>query len=349
MQLCTILGASGHGLDRDEILMCIDLIASTGGQSHSQSAVDGFFKRHGQLKLLGSSGIDPQRASQANEAVRDAYFCKLDAYINILYSMGRIKWKSFADVPNKFIYNMDELSSDTTKRRKKVAVAVDKSNKSKSDVRNYTITPEGDRMPFHITVCLTTRADGQYICPAHGVKEGAPPPVVIHSKSASTNPDAILDPYDVPEKLLHGLAPMRSDLKDGKDANERNNELGFLALATPNGSMKQCTMLPFAKHFVKNLPTERNPLEGIILLLDGHSSRWDLDALMYLFQNNVFPFFYPSHTSIWSQANDNGPNKRLHTCIENAAKLRRKGKYNSKFTPSDWNIIFREAYHRLRF
>ena len=119
VQLCTILGASGHGLDRDEILMCIDLIASTGGQSHSQSAVDGFFKRHGQLKLLGSSGIDPQRASQANEAVRDAYFCKLDAYINILYSMGRIKWKSFADVPNKFIYNMDELSSDTTKRRKK--------------------------------------------------------------------------------------------------------------------------------------------------------------------------------------------------------------------------------------
>lgn len=86
-----------------------------------------------------------------------------------------------------------------------------------------------------------------------------------------------------------------------------------------------------------------------MLLLDGHSSRWDLPALRYLYEHNVFPFFFPSHTSIWSQANDNGTNKRLHALIEvEAAKLRSGSCLtNSKFKPSDWNIIFRRAWRRF--
>ena len=160
VQLCKLLAKSGHGLDRDKVLTCFNLIAPSTVGSHSQKAVDRFFKRNPDIKLKGSSGIDPLRASQANEYVRDTFFFKLDALVGQLYAMGLIKWKTFAEIPSKFIYNMDELASDTTQRRNKIAAD------SESNVRNYTITPEGDRMPFHVTVCLSTRADGQYICPA---------------------------------------------------------------------------------------------------------------------------------------------------------------------------------------
>ena len=120
VQLCKILGQSGHGLDKDKVLMFMNLVAPTEG-SHSQKAVTGFFKRNPELKLKGSSGTDPLHASQANEHVRDTFFCELDAFTGILNALGKIKWKSFGDIPSKFIYNMDKLASDTTKWRHKIA------------------------------------------------------------------------------------------------------------------------------------------------------------------------------------------------------------------------------------
>ena len=162
------------------------------------------------------------------------------------------------------------------------------------------------------------------------------------------DPNAVLNPYKLTDALALGLAELK-DCTSGLDAYAKNNVLGFLTLATPNGSMLQRTMLPYAKHFVKSLHADRDPLDGIILLLDRHSSRWDLPALMYLYNNHVYPFFFPSHTSIWSQANDNGPNKRLHSLVEAEAAKRRSGSCisNSKFKPSDWNIIFRLSWHEF--
>jgi len=344
VELCKILCYGGGGLDMDQILECMNLIAPPVGKTtHSETAARNFLARHPSIKLSGSSGVDPARAAQANDNVRETYFCKLDAYINTLYNMGKIKWKSFAEIPAKFKYNMDELGSDTTKRRKKVA------KDSSVEVRCFTITPEGDKMPFHVTVCLTTRADGLHVCMLDGIYEGAPPPVIIHSKKPPKDPDAVVQPENVPDQLLKGLAPMGNEgkYKDATDAYKNNNGLGFLALATPNGSMKQCSMLPYAVHFVNSLPKDRDPQEGIILLLDGHSSRWDLPALLHLLRNNVYPFFYPSHTSIWSQANDCGPNMRLHNCISEAAKAKRGSLRNKKYKPSDWNVVFRTAWHNF--
>ena len=338
-KLCTSLAKSGHGLDREKVLHCMNRTCEGNFSFH---AVDGFLKRHPKLKLRGSSGIDGARARQANKYVRDNYFCKLDAFIDSLFGMDLLKWKSFKDIPARCIYNMDELGSDTTKRRTKIVTD------SEVDARNFTITPEGDKMPFHVTVCLTSRADGQYQCPRDGIEEGACPPVVIHSKAKPTNPKDTIDPYSVTDKQVQGLArPIPG--KSAREAYETENDLGFLALAAPNGSMTQCTMLPFAEHFVDNLPADRDPDEGIILLMDGHSSRWDLPALIHFFNNKVYCFFYPSHSSIWSQTNDNGPNQRLHNLIESEAKKRR-GEHccsNQKFQPSDWNIIFREAWYKF--
>jgi len=57
---------------------------------------------------------------------------------------------------------MDEIGSDTTKHCKEVIVA--KTDDKAKEMRTFLKTPEGDgRMPFHITVCLTTRADGEYM------------------------------------------------------------------------------------------------------------------------------------------------------------------------------------------
>ncbi len=58
-----------------------------------------------------------------------------------------------------------------------------------------------------------------------------------------------------------------------------------------------------------------------ILFLDGHASRWSVPALRYLLKNRVFPFILASHTSIWSQPNDGGVNKRFHRAIEESCSL----------------------------
>jgi len=78
---------------------------------------------------------------------------------------------------------------------------------------------------------------------------------------------------------------------------------------TGSGSMTQEVFMVYANHFVSNLQPDHGP---VILFLDGHGSRWNKHALLYLMRNNVFPFILASHTSIWSQPNDAGVNKRFH-------------------------------------
>lgn len=330
-QLCKVLAASGHGLEDADILHCMNIISPPHkNKSYSRHAARNFRNRH--LKLKGSSNIDQKRAEQANDYVRETFFCKLNAYVEILYAMGRSKWKSFAEIPPKFKYNMDEVASDTTKRRKKIAADIDEQQ------RLFTITKEGDKMAFHVTCCLTTRADGQYISPEEGIVDGAPPPVIIHKKASEK------DPTEVPSSAMEGLkiAKRKSPGLDCQD----HNYYGFLVLATPNGSMKQSTMLPYAEHFIKFLPDDRAPDDPIILLLDGHSSRWDIPALKYLFENRVYAFYLPSHTSVWSQPNDCGPNKRLHECIARASREHRMQSVGTseKYGPSNWNEIFCSAW-----
>ena len=92
-------------------------------------------------------------------------------------------------------------------------------------------------------------------------------------------------------------------------------------------------------HFVDSLPsTQGKNGEPVILFMDGHVSRWNIAALCYLMLNSVYPFFLPSHTSIWSQPNDNGTIKRLHACIEEATLRRRR--WNRAVIPYFNAIIF---------
>ena len=51
----------------------------------------------------------------------------------------------------------------------------------------------------------------------------------------------------------------------------------------------------------------------LILLLDGHTSRWSYKGIMTLMEAGIFPYFIGSHTSAWAQSNDCGLNGLFKT------------------------------------
>jgi len=121
------------------------------------------------------------------------------------------------------------------------------------------------------------------------------------------------------DRQRRGDEPMplqtRPRFQDGMSLPEVN------VISNSSGSSTQETFYHYCQHFVASVPPP-NKRDPIILLLDGHASRWNTQALRLLFTNCVFPFFLPSHTSIWSQPNDAGINIGFHAAIENATKRR---------------------------
>jgi hypothetical protein len=161
VHLALILGKSGHGIDRDELLSIVNEMINIDWDERereeaSEKTVRGILERHPDLmKLVNSGGLDPARARKATKKTRDVVFSKLQAQTRGLYAQGKIPWMDYRDIPSDCLYNMDEVGTDTTKHRRKVIA--DKRNPFQ---RIFTVTPEGDRMKGHITACVTTRADG---------------------------------------------------------------------------------------------------------------------------------------------------------------------------------------------
>lgn len=114
---------------------------------------------------------------------------------------------------------------------------------------------------------------------------------------------------------------------------------------TTNGSASPEYFNCWARHFVKHLPSER----PVLLILDGHNSRWCYSALQYWRENQVYVFCIASHTSseffpliffennsifskfifhvtnfmsllVWSQPNDCGPNSSFKSAFGRAAE-----------------------------
>jgi len=90
-------------------------------------------------------------------------------------------------------------------------------------------------------------------------------------------------------------------------------------VSNTSGLSTQETFYHYCQHFVSSI-VPANKREPIILLLDGHASHWNMQALCLLMINQIFPFFLPSHTSIWSQPNDASINIGFHAAVEKAAK-----------------------------
>ncbi len=167
IQLCRLLGSMGYGITRDELQDIVSSITNFDLDERdivavSDKVVRGLFSQHGDLlKIVQASSLDPKCAKQACKQTRDAMFAKLDSYICLLKAIGLIPWQTYQEIPPNCLFNMDELGNDTTKHCKKVIVGKTQETK---EMRTFVKTPEGDgRMPWHITVCLTTRADGKQI------------------------------------------------------------------------------------------------------------------------------------------------------------------------------------------
>jgi len=160
----------------------------------------------------------------------------------------------------------------------------------------------------------------------HGIK-GVPGAMIIHCDK-SQNQEQITKERD---RQRRGEEPSplitRQRFLDGMSLPE------VTVASNTSGSSTQETFYHYCQHFVSSvLPVAKR--EPIILLLDGHASRWNTQALLLLFHNRIFPFFLPSHTSIWSQPNDAGINIGFHAAIEKATKKHRRAAAVSSRTPT---------------
>ena len=89
--------------------------------------------------------------------------------------MGKVPWKSFDEVPPQYIYNIDELATESTIHYQKII------GQFGSFRRAFQITPEGDsRMPFHTTIYLSFCATEIYSFPSGKVK-GAPSRLITYN------------------------------------------------------------------------------------------------------------------------------------------------------------------------
>jgi hypothetical protein len=164
--------------------------------------------------------------------------------------------------------------------------------------------------------------------------EGAPGPMFIHTDKSKTKAKE---------------AEERERQRNGEDPQEAQVAPRFLdefvdspevkIATTHSGSMTQEAFYLYVTHFLEARPKDSGP---IILLLDGHGSRWSVPALRKLIANNVYPFIFASHTSIWAQPNDAGVNKRFHWAIEESAKKERRGE--DQATLPYFNHILNEGW-----
>jgi len=165
LKSCAVISAMGYGLGESEITEVVNHLLAQREDTDKREAVDTEIsakvlrlmrKRYPDLGKLRTGGsIDIARAEKANEDTRDTMFMKLDEYVYLLCRMGMSPWERWADVPARNKYNMDEVGTDTTKRRKKIYA-------QESFLPLFRRTAEGDgKMNRHITLCITTRADGE--------------------------------------------------------------------------------------------------------------------------------------------------------------------------------------------
>ena len=94
------------------------------------------------------------------------------------------------------------------------------------------------------------------------------------------------------------------------------NPTGIRVFVTRSGSMTKDSFPQLCRHFIDHLPPGQGKNgEPVILVFDGHASRWSHAGLKLLLDNHVYCLCLPGHTSIWAQPNDGGPNASLKSLL----------------------------------
>ena len=90
-----------------------------------------------------------------------------------------------------------------------------------------------------------------------------------------------------------------------------DNINNLLISTTENGCQDKNSLLDAYKLFDKNL-SQTNVQRPVVLLADGHSSRFDFKVLDFLHEKQIHLFVSPPDTTGVTQLLDQSPNKQLH-------------------------------------
>lgn len=110
----------------------------------------------------------------------------------------------------------------------------------------------------------------------------------------------------------------------------------LLVSCTENGHQDHRSMLDVLKKFDKFL-TKENIERPVVVLSDGHSSRFDFKVLKFLRESNIHLYITPPDTTGVTQLLDQSPNQKLHQEYEK--------KKNEMFTP--FQTIKKEMFMKI--
>ena len=159
---CKELSTMGLGIDEDTCLRVVNGILQQRVDEKdflevTRIVVSRILTKHDELLcLMKGNSIDPKRVRQADVNVRNALFVKLESFIKLLCSQGKIPWQSFADIPAHCMSNMDEIATNAHDHRKKVIA-----DKLRLGRLFQEVNSGDNKMPFHITVCITSTPTGK--------------------------------------------------------------------------------------------------------------------------------------------------------------------------------------------
>ena len=162
--LAMLMASCGRGIGLEEVLNLLNIVIKEKTDNRTYipatiKTVRGLIQRNDKLRktVRSAASLDPARARQASKQTRDCMFTKLYNYVLLMHELNLCKEKTYCDFKNNQLYNMDECAIDTTRHKTKVLCSMEDAK------RLFLITPEGDgKMNVHITIALTSRADGKY-------------------------------------------------------------------------------------------------------------------------------------------------------------------------------------------
>ena len=305
-EIVTNMCMSGFGLDRDQVSDLVCSIARAVGHSKAVcgNAFLSGFMKRNKLRSLKSSRIDFKRVEKATVDVRDKQFGLFEGLLDRMVEAGAMTKEQRND---PLFMKKVLFNLDEWSDDAPCGKRTKKISKRLGKMRVSDIC-DGDRSGhFHASVGVVTCGDGTMM-----------PPIIIHSGSTNLNPSA---------------------------AKLKNLPANWSCVVTKNGSMTLESFQKFCEWWPSSLPGEYGVGKlPVILILDGHSSRWTYQGLQYLQSKNVYPFCLASHTTAWGQPNDCGVNSSLKSAYAKVVKYWRLRNIGMTMVVEDFNELIVKAY-----
>ena len=263
------------------------------------------------LAKVKCGSIDRSRGKKATAEVRDAVYDKFEKFLQQLIDEGNMTEQQAANLGDH-LANADEVGGDERGQSKK---KVYKGRKRNAAWRSTDLG--GDHNPFHVTLMLVSLSFGIL----------ADSVFLIHSSPGVSKPRMCARLYE--------YIPAQWSVR-----------------RTETGSMTRDLFEDWVAFFIRSMDKTgygRKHDNPLILLLDGHTSRWTYEGLKALIDAGIYPFFIASHTSAWHQPNDCGLNALYKSKFNAAVRRWRLANPYSVFDRVCFNKCCYEAVMSMQF